>query len=94
MSDNHFVDLIRVVRHPDPDMLAACFMRLRMEGYTKWMMGQYRTLDYGWQPVIARPVDKLGEYSTFVFDEWPLIRDYEPFTLGRQERSKFVEDKS
>lgn len=90
-SETDFVDLIRVVRHHDPDILAACLMRLRMEGYNTWMMGQYKTLDYGWQPVIARLANKIGEYSTFVFDEWPLIKDYDPWTLGRQEASKFQE---
>ena len=69
MSSRDFVDLIRVVRHPDPDMLAACFMRLQMEGRNEWKIGQYLTLDYGWQPAIARPANKMGEYSTFVFDD-------------------------
>lgn len=94
MSDRDFVSLIRVVTHSDPDMLAACLMRLRMEGYNSWVMGKYLTHDYGWKLCIARPIGKLGEYSQFVFDEWPLIKDFDPWTLGRQEAKNFLEDKS
>lgn len=93
MSNKDFVDLIRVVTHRDPDVLAACLMRLRMEGHNGWVMGKCLTRDYGWQQCIARPVGTMGEYPHFVFDEWPLIKDFDPWTLGRQEAKNFLEDK-
>lgn len=93
MSSSGFYQLIRIIIHDDPDVLTACLMRLRMEGHTDWRMGTFLGQQNVYRKVLASGPTKMGESARFIHDIWPLIRDFNVRTLGRQSADYFAEEK-